>query len=90
MRTFFCLYCRRKEATEDGKPPIGWLSLSRIIEGMAWNGLSTFERLGLFCSLRCLLQRRAVIALEIGETIDELLPRSPATVGVVSEGVSDA
>jgi hypothetical protein len=82
-RTFFCLGCRRKETTDTGKPPLGWLSLAHLVEeGSAWQMIPAFSRLGLFCTLRCLLDRAPVIALEIGESLEPTLCDTETTVGV--------
>ena len=82
-RTFFCLQCRRKEDTEDGKPPIGWLSIAQVIEeGSTWRAISAFSRLGLFCTLACLIKRAPIIALEIGESLEPTLADLPKAVGV--------
>lgn len=82
MRTFFCLNCRTKEATEDGKPPVGWLSLAIVIEeGSSWRSVSAFSRLGLFCSFGCMVKRGPVIAREIGE---EWVPPTAGMPAVVA------
>ena len=51
-KQFYCRTCKRTEQTEDLMVPEGWYSVHR-----SWRSARTgFARLGLFCSLECLLE----------------------------------